>query len=169
MTKATNRQIVLKSRPLGEPTEGNFELVETPIPVPADGQALCPMAIGLSHHINPWGDIEPCPVLQFAAENIRDGDLAPLITDSQFLDETRRRAAQATRGCILLEQPAAVASLAAACHARDTSHRQPGMLHELHAMTPCPSHAIHGAAIPERHWAYRFAKKRWFFGFGAYG
>ncbi len=29
------------------------------------GQALCPAATGLSHHINPWGDIEPCPIVQF--------------------------------------------------------------------------------------------------------
>ena len=37
------------------------------------GQALCPMATGISHHINPWGDIEPCPIIQFATENIHDG------------------------------------------------------------------------------------------------
>src|SRR5262249_11850083 len=40
------------------------------------GQALCPMATGISHHINPWGDIEPCPIIQFAKENIhQDADL----------------------------------------------------------------------------------------------
>ena len=27
----------------------------------ADGQALCPAATGFTHHISPWGDIEPCP------------------------------------------------------------------------------------------------------------
>jgi MoaA/NifB/PqqE/SkfB family radical SAM enzyme len=31
-----------------------------------DGQALCPMATGISHHISPRGDIEPCPIIQFA-------------------------------------------------------------------------------------------------------
>jgi hypothetical protein len=25
-----------------------------------------------------------------------------------------------------------------------------------------------GNEVPEEHWAYRFAKKHWFFGFGAY-
>ena len=25
-----------------------------------------------------------------------------------------------------------------------------------------------GQEVPEDHWAYRFAKKHWFFGFGAY-
>src|SRR3954471_9212136 len=27
-----------------------------------DGQALCPMSTGISHHISPYGDIEPCPI-----------------------------------------------------------------------------------------------------------
>jgi MoaA/NifB/PqqE/SkfB family radical SAM enzyme len=31
-----------------------------------DGQALCPMSTGISHHISPKGDIEPCPIIQFA-------------------------------------------------------------------------------------------------------
>ena len=36
----TNRQILLASRPEGEPTVGNFRLVETPLPALADGQVL---------------------------------------------------------------------------------------------------------------------------------
>ena len=36
------------------------------------GQALCPMATGISHHISPRGEIEPCPIIQFATDNIRD-------------------------------------------------------------------------------------------------
>ena len=36
------------------------------------GQALCPAATGISHHISPWGDIEPCPIVQFAKESIHD-------------------------------------------------------------------------------------------------
>ena len=35
-----------------------------------EGQALCPAATGISHHINPWGDIEPCPIVQFSKESI---------------------------------------------------------------------------------------------------
>jgi NADPH-dependent curcumin reductase len=35
-----NRQIVLASRPAGEPTADNFRLVETPVPDLADGQVL---------------------------------------------------------------------------------------------------------------------------------
>ena len=36
------------------------------------GEALCPMATGVSHHISPYGDIEPCPIIQFATETVRD-------------------------------------------------------------------------------------------------
>ena len=35
-----NQQIVLASRPMGEPTVDNFRLVETPVPALADGQVL---------------------------------------------------------------------------------------------------------------------------------
>src|SRR5690348_17784198 len=39
MTKF-NHQILLASRPEGEPTVNNFRLVETPVPALADGQVL---------------------------------------------------------------------------------------------------------------------------------
>jgi NADPH-dependent curcumin reductase len=35
-----NRQILLVSRPKGEPTLDNFKLIETPVPEPSDGQVL---------------------------------------------------------------------------------------------------------------------------------
>lgn len=37
---ATNRQILLKSRPTGAPSAANFEPVETPAPEPKDGEVL---------------------------------------------------------------------------------------------------------------------------------
>jgi NADPH-dependent curcumin reductase CurA len=40
MPDSVNRQIILKSRPVGEPGEGNFALVESPIPEPGEGQFL---------------------------------------------------------------------------------------------------------------------------------
>ena len=40
MTAATNRQILLASRPHGEPTPDNFKLVETDVPEPGPGQML---------------------------------------------------------------------------------------------------------------------------------
>ncbi|BAY40579.1 putative oxidoreductase [Nostoc sp. NIES-2111] len=40
MVDAINQQIVLKSRPVGEPEESDFALIETPIPEPREGEVL---------------------------------------------------------------------------------------------------------------------------------
>ena len=40
MSSSMNRQILLKSRPVGEPKESDFTLVETPIPEPGEGEVL---------------------------------------------------------------------------------------------------------------------------------
>ena len=40
MLGSVNRQIVLKSRPEGAPSIGNFELMETPTPEPGEGEVL---------------------------------------------------------------------------------------------------------------------------------
>jgi NADPH-dependent curcumin reductase CurA len=40
MAASHNRQILLKSRPEGAPTLGNFELVQGPVPEPGDGEVL---------------------------------------------------------------------------------------------------------------------------------
>lgn len=133
------------------------------------GRAVCPAAVGISHHISPSGDVEPCPPIQFAVENIHDGPrLSELLRGSEFLRGFRETATAATRGCILLERPDVLREFVAAGGARDTSGRSSG-LEELAAMIPHPGHHIPGEEIPERAWFYRFAKKHWFFGFGAYG
>lgn len=134
------------------------------------GQALCPMATGISHHINPWGDIEPCPIIQFARESIDDErDLFDVFNESAFIRDFRETAAATTRGCIVLERPDLVKGLVEKHGARDTTHRQVGAgLAELAAMRARHSQHQPGHEIPEEHWAYRFAKKHWFFGFGAY-
>ena len=36
-----NHSYILKSRPAGEPAEANFEIVESPVAEPSDGQVLC--------------------------------------------------------------------------------------------------------------------------------
>jgi MoaA/NifB/PqqE/SkfB family radical SAM enzyme len=134
------------------------------------GRALCPMATGISHHINPWGDIEPCPIIQFATESIDDErDLFEVLNASAFIKDFRETAAATTRGCIVLERPDLVRDLALRHGARDTSHRAEGAaMREVSTMTPRSSQHNPGHEIPEEHWAYRFAKKHWFFGFGAY-
>ena len=133
------------------------------------GQALCPAATGISHHIGPWGDVEPCPVIQFATESIRDndGDLYKTMTESALLDDFRKTAARTTRGCIVLERPDLLKELAERHEARDTTDRKQ-VLAELDAMGSLNSQHNPGNEIPEDHWLYRFAKKHWFFGFGAY-
>ena len=132
------------------------------------GQALCPMATGVSHHISPYGDIEPCPIIQFAKETIHDGrGLFETMNGSSFLREFRETAAGATRGCIVLERPDLVQDLVLRHGARDTSQRKTALI-ELGGLTGRNSQHNPGNEVPEEHWAYRFAKKHWFFGFGAY-
>ena len=132
------------------------------------GEALCPMATGVSHHISPYGDIEPCPIIQFARETVRDDrGVYETINGSAFLRDFREAAAEATRGCVVLERPDLVRDLVAKHGARDTTQRGTALA-ELHAMQPRNSQHNPDHVVPEDHWAYRFAKKHWFFGFGAY-
>ncbi|MDD5349395.1 MAG: radical SAM protein [Chthoniobacteraceae bacterium] len=133
-----------------------------------DGVALCPAVTGASHHVNPRGDIEPCPLIQFATDRIDDPrGLYETIRSSPFLSDFRAAAAAATRGCVLLERPDVVRALVEKHHARDTTLRGTALA-ELDAMQPRPSQAMTGHEVPERSWMYRFAKKYWFNDFGAY-
>jgi len=133
------------------------------------GQALCPAATGISHHISPFGDIEPCPIIQFGNEKIgdNDGDLFKTMTESELLQDFRKTAAGATRGCIVLERPDLLKDIVQRNGAVDTTLRQQAMP-ELEGMSSLNSQHNPGNEIPEKHWMYRFAKKHWFFGFGAY-
>jgi len=132
------------------------------------GEALCPMSTGISHHVNPKGDIEPCPIIQFATENIRDSrGVYETIRDSAFLKDFRELSAEHTRGCVVLERPDLVKDLVVKHGARDTTIRGTAMA-ELEAMTPRFSQWLPGEEIPEKHWMYRWAKKWWFNDFGAY-
>jgi MoaA/NifB/PqqE/SkfB family radical SAM enzyme len=133
-----------------------------------DGKALCPMSTGISHHINPRGDIEPCPIIQFATENIRDErGIFATMRDSEFLRDFRELSAQATRGCVVLERPDLVKELVRKHSAGDTTPRGRALA-ELEAMQPRFSQWLPGREVPEKHWMYRLAKKYWFYDFGAY-
>lgn len=139
-----------------------------------EGQALCPAATGFTHHVSPWGDIEPCPVIQIATESIydkrEDGSYRPLretFQNSEFLRDFRETAASATRGCIILERPDLLKQLAERHGAHDSTARH-SVMHELDAMQSRPSQYNPDVEIPEKSWAYRLAK-RWFFNdYGAY-
>jgi len=134
-----------------------------------DGKALCPGAIGLSHHINPFGDIEFCPPIQFAKDNIGNGEnLDQMIENSEFLRSMRTHINDKTQGCILLDDPEYLNSILKDSGAYDSSNRN-ASFQELSQMRPCAGHHIPGKEIPEKSFVYRFAKKHSFFGFGAYG
>jgi MoaA/NifB/PqqE/SkfB family radical SAM enzyme len=133
------------------------------------GQALCPAATGFTHHVSPWGDIEPCPIIQFAKESIHDPrPLREVFQHSAFLRDFRQTAAEATRGCIVLERPDLLKQLVERHGARDTTVRSTALA-ELGAMAPRPSQYNPGTEIPERSWAYRLAKRLCFNDFGTYG
>jgi len=133
-----------------------------------EGKALCPMATGISHHIGPTGGVEPCPIIQFATENVNESDsIYDALTQSPFIKDFRETAAKHTRGCIVLERPDLVLDLAEKHGARDTTIRQTAKA-ELKAMTPKGSQYLPGHEIPEKHWMYRIAKRYWFNDFNAY-
>ncbi len=133
------------------------------------GQALCPMATGISHHISPSGAVEPCPIIQFAKENVKDArGIYDVLTKSDFLKDFREVTAKHTRGCIVLERPDIVKQLALKHSATDTTVRQTAIA-ELDSMQPRTSQHLPGQEVPEKHWMYRLAKKYFFNDFGAYG
>ena len=133
-----------------------------------EGQALCPAATGFTHHISPWGDIEPCPVIQMATDSIHDEKpLRETFNESAFLRDFRETAAGSTRGCIILERPDLLQELAQRHGARDTTARK-ASFHELQELTPHPSQYDPDHVIPEKSWAYRLAKRYWFNDYGAY-
>jgi hypothetical protein len=132
------------------------------------GQALCPAATGFTHHISPWGDIEPCPIVQFAKESIHDArPLRETFQQSSFLRDFRELAASTTRGCIVLERPDLLKQLVQKHGARDTTARQTALA-ELESMDHRPSQFAPGVEIPEKSWVYRWIKRHFFNDFGAY-
>jgi MoaA/NifB/PqqE/SkfB family radical SAM enzyme len=132
------------------------------------GQAHCPMSTGISHHNSPRGDTEPCPIIQFATETVRDPrGIYATMRDSAFLKDFRELSARHTRGCVVLERPDLVKELVVKHDARDTTARGTAMA-ELNAMTPRFSQWLPGEEVPEKHWMYKLAKKYWFNDFNAY-
>src|SRR5438105_8187569 len=137
-----------------------------------EGQALCPAATGISHHINPWGDIEPCPIVQFTKESIHSSEadsrsLRDKFLHSSFLRDFRTLAQSTTRGCIVLERPDLLRQLVQKHGARDSTVRGTA-LDELGPMYMRTSQYNPGNEIPERNWLYRLAKRYWFNDFGVY-
>ncbi len=132
------------------------------------GNALCPAVTGFTHHVGPWGDIEPCPVIQLATDSIHDQrPLAETFNKSEFLREFRQLTAQNTRGCVIMERPDLLIELAEKHSARDTTARGE-VVKELQQVTPRRSQYQPEDEIPERSLVYRWAKKYAFNDFGTY-
>ena len=133
------------------------------------GRALCPAITGVSHHIGPWGDIEPCPIIQFSKESIHEEGrtLREKLVDSEFLHEFREMVRSTTRGCIVLERPDLLRDLVIAHEAKDTTARQTGLA-ELAAMEERTSQFSPLNEIPEKSLVYRFIKRFLFSDFGVY-
>lgn len=137
-----------------------------------EGRALCPAATGITNHINPWGDIEPCPIIQFSRDSIHPtaDDPRPLrdkFQKSEFLRDFRTLAASTTRGCIVLERPDLLAELVERHGARDVTLRQTAMA-ELRRQEVRTSQYNPENEVPEKNWFYRIAKRFWFNDFGVY-
>jgi MoaA/NifB/PqqE/SkfB family radical SAM enzyme len=137
-----------------------------------EGQALCPAATGITHHINPWGDIEPCPIVQFTKESIHSSEadnrsLKDKFTQSAFLRDFRELAQGTTRGCIVLERPDLLKQLVEKHGARDATARGTALA-ELGAMQVRTSQYNPGNEVPEKNLLYRIAKRYWFNDFGVY-
>ena len=137
-----------------------------------EGQALCPAVNGISHHINPWGDIEPCPIIQFSKESIHSTEddtrtLPEKFIQSEFLQDFRDISREATRGCIVLERPDLLEKLVEKHSAKDSTARQTAM-DELQAMVTRTSQYNPGNEIPEKNLYVRLVKKFFFNDFGVY-
>src|SRR5713226_7717168 len=137
-----------------------------------EGRALCPAATGITHHINPWGDIEPCPIVQFTKESIHSSEadnrsLKDKFLQSAFLRDFRDLARSTTRGCIVLERPDLLKQLVEKHGARDATVRGTALA-ELEAMQVRTSQYNPGHEVPEKNWLYRLAKRYWFNDFGVY-
>ena len=134
------------------------------------GNAICPAATGMSHHISPSGAVEFCPPLQMAKDFINEdaSNLGELFENSTFLADLRKMTAETSRGCILLENPQKLAEFLEKHQATDTTSRGT-VLKEYKEMTSLAGHNMEGEEIPEQSIFYKLAKKKYFFGFGAYG
>ena len=136
----------------------------------ADGRALCPGAMGLSHHIAPNGAVEFCPIMQAAGGSLDEtaSNLEAIFQRETILANLRKFSTSQGRDCMVIHSPRELLDTLKANGAQDSSGRD-GFFRELAERPPMSCHDLSGAEIPERSMAYRFGKRNYFFGFGAYG
>ena len=136
----------------------------------ADGRALCPGAMGLSHHIAPNGAVEFCPVMQAAGGflNADASNLEAIFQRETLLEGLRKFSTKQGRDCMLMKSPHELCDHLKTNGAKDSSGRDT-FFRELSEREPMSCHDVPGGEIPERSAAYRLGKRNYFFGFGAYG
>ena len=135
----------------------------------ADGNAVCPGAMGLSHHIAPNGAVEFCPIVQSTGDYLNEdaSNLEEIFQKNPYLKQLRGFSVQNGRNCLPMEAPHELKDFLAAKKAIDSSNRD--YQQELAAAAPLPCHHVPGQELPEKSLAYRWGKRHYFFGFGAYG
>ena len=135
----------------------------------ADGNAVCPGAMGLSHHIAPNGAVEFCPIVQSTGDYLNEdaSNLEEIFQKNPYLKQLREFSVQNGRNCLPMEAPHELKDFLAAKKAIDSSNRD--YQQELAAAAPLPCHHVPGQELPEKSLAYRWGKRHYFFGFGAYG
>ena len=136
----------------------------------AEGHAQCPGAMGLSHHISPNGAVEFCPIMQAAGGHLNAdaSNLEAIFQQETMLAGLRKFSASQGRDCMVIHSPHELLDNLKANSAEDSSGRD-GFFRELAERTPMCCHDVPGGEIPEQSAAYRFGKRNYFFGFGAYG
>jgi hypothetical protein len=135
----------------------------------ADGNAVCPGAMGLSHHIAPNGAVEFCPIVQSTGDYLNEdaSNLEEIFQKNPYLKQLREFSVQNGRNCLPMEAPHELKDFLVAKKAIDSSNRN--YPQELAAAAPLPCHHVLGQELPEKSLAYRWGKRHYFFGFGAYG
>jgi len=90
-----------------------------------------------------------------------------LYAESVYLSDFRHQIKQKTKGCVVMEDPQWLAEFVMRHQATNTSGRKG----DPDRLKVAPEICSHGSCevIPEKSRIYRFAKRRAFFGLGAYG
>ncbi|MFP4469549.1 MAG: radical SAM/SPASM domain-containing protein [Bacteroidales bacterium] len=158
---------ILKLRRYMVDARNRFDIILIDAYWDGEGRGLCPAASGLSHHINASGYIEPCPVIQFATDHINGGRMADTYNRSEFLKALRTEIPAKTSGCVVMDDPQWLVEFVKKHKATDTSGRG-NEAERLLFMPKVPSHGS-GTPVPEKSRMYKFAKRKAFFGLGAYG
>ena len=135
----------------------------------ANGNAVCPGAMGLSHHIAPNGAVEFCPIVQSTGGFLNEdaSNLEEIFQMNPYLRQLREFSVQNGRNCLPMEAPHELKDFLAVQKAIDSSNRN--YPQELATASPLPCHHVPGQELPEKSLAYRWGKRHYFFGFGAYG